>query len=121
MAKKMHVFSKMAASVKYVDWLPGGADLPYAGKSVLIRGGAGVASKNLITPLGIHTEVTAEEAEILKRNRVFQLHLKNGSVVMQESNADPEKVVADMGPDDPSAPLTPADFADEKKPKVAKK
>ena len=121
MAKNLHVFSKMAASVRYVDWIKGGADLPSQGKSVFIKGGTGVATKHLITPLGIHTEVTSEEAEILKRNHVFQLHLKNGAVLIQESKADPEKVIADMGPDDPSAPLTPADFADEKKPKVAKK
>ena len=121
MAKNLHVFSKMSASVKYVDWVKGGADLPFHGKSVFIKGGAGIASKHLITPLGVHTEITPEEAEILKRNHVFQTHLKNGSVVIQESNADPEKVVGDMGADDPSAPLTPADFADENKPKVAKK
>lgn len=117
----VHVFSKMASSVQYVDWIPGGADLPTRGKTVLIKGGAGVATKNLITPLGVHTEVTEEEAGILKRNHVFQLHLKNGSVVMQASKADPEKVVPDMGDDDPSAPLTPADFADEKKPRVKAK
>ena len=121
MAKNLHVFSKMSASVKYIDWIKGGADLPSQGKTVFIKGGAGVATKHLITPLGVHTEVTPEEAEILKRNHVFQLHLKNGAVVIQESKADPEKVVGDMGADDPSAPLTPADFADENKPKVAKK
>ena len=114
MAKNLHVFSKMASSVNYIDWIPGGADLPSRGKSVLIKGGHGVAGKNLITPLGIHTEITAEEAELLKRNKVFQLHLKNGSVVIQESKADPEKVISDMGADDKSAPLTPSDFVGTK-------
>ncbi len=120
MATNVHVFSKMSSSVDYVDWIAGGADLPTRGKSVFIKGGHGVAGKNLITPLGVHTEISQEDAEILKRNHVFQTHLKNGSVVIQKSKADPEKVVADMGADDPSAPLTPTDF-EAGKTKVLKK
>lgn len=110
-----HVFSKMASDVRYVDWVDGGADVKREGASVMIKGGAGVAGKHLITPLGLHTEVTDEEADILMRNHVFQFHLKNGSVVIEDKKADPEKIVGDMGGEDPSGPLTPADYEDPKK------
>lgn len=119
----MHVFSRASSDTCYVEWIKGGADLPSRGRSVIVKGGHGVATKNLLTPLGVHTEVTDEEMEILKANHVFQKHLKIGSVVVQSRKADPEKVLKDMGAPDPSEPLTPEKIAKmngQKGPKVMK-
>lgn len=110
MAKTYHVYSKLATDVEYPEYMQGGADIPVKGKSVFIKGGAGVANKYLQTPLGVHTEITEEEAEILNRHPVFKIHRDNGFVKIEKAKSDVEKVVADMGDKvDPSAPLTEAD------------
>lgn len=111
--KTYHVYSKMAASVAYNDFVKGGADLPVKAMSVTIKGGAGIANNHIITPLGVHNEVSEEEITMLKSNGIFQLHEKAGFIKVEERKADIEKVVADMTEDaDPSSPLTPADYAD---------
>ena len=92
----LHVFSKLSTDVTYHDYEAGGADLPVITKSVTINGGAGVATKHLVTPLGVHTEITEDQAELLNRNGIFQLHKKNGFVVIEKKKADVEKVAANM-------------------------
>ena len=113
-----HVFSKLSSDVTYHDWVSGGADLPVKAHSVMIKGGAGVTTKNLITPIGVHTEISDRDAEMLNRNEVFKLHQKNGFVQIQKKNADVEKVVADMGDTSDyktsSRQLTSLDFDKEK-------
>lgn len=111
--KKYHIFSKMAADVTYNDYQNNGElQIPTLLHAVTVKGGAGVITKNLITPLGIHTEVDERDMEFLNRNGIFKLHKDNGFVSVQAKNADVEKVVADMTAEsDPSAPLTPNDFA----------
>ena len=106
----IYVYSKMSTSVEYVDWLTS-PDMPIKGPSVVIHGGAGVANKNLITPLGVMTEITEEEAAILHRNPVFQQHQKGGFVTIESVKEDVEKVISNLTAEsDPSAPLTPGDF-----------
>jgi len=114
---KFYVFSKMSAGVTYNDYADGGADLPVIVRKVTIQGGAGIANKNLITPLGVMTEVDADDMEFLNRNGIFQQHKKNGFIAVEAQKAEVEKVVADMAGDDPSAPMTPADFIGQKGPK----
>ncbi len=88
--------------------------MPVKVGSVTIKGGAGVANKNIITPLGVHTEVSAEEMDLLNENGIFKLHKDAGFIAVEEKKADVEKVVADMTTKaDPSAPLTPSDYEDE--------
>lgn len=111
MAKKFHVYSKMAAPVQYCGY-EGGSDTPQRiSTKVLIKGGAGVANKNIITPLGVHTEITAEEKDLLMANGIFRMHLEKGFVTIEEKYEDPDVVATNLtdGPD-PSAPLTPADY-----------
>ena len=122
----LHVFSKLSSDVTYHDWVPGGGDLPVKAFSVTIKGGAGVTTKNLITPLGVHTEITEQDAEVLNRNEVFKLHQKNGFVKIQKKDADVEKVAADMADTSDykvsSRQLTDQDFAtDTAKPMEMKK
>ena len=109
--KTYHVYSKMAADVTYNDYVPGG-DIPRVARSVTIKGGAGVANKNIITPYGVHTEITEEERDMLLKNGIFQLHREGGFVTIEGKKEDPDLVATNLttGPD-PSAPLTPEDFA----------
>ena len=114
----LHVFSKLSADQNYHDWIPGGADMPVKAHTVLIKGGAGVITKNLLTPLGVHTEISEKDAEMLNCNEVFKLHQKNGFVQIQKKNADVEKVAADMADTSDykttSRQLTSQDFDKEK-------
>lgn len=105
------VFSKLANNQKYVGWLKGGAELPTEAVSVLVMGGAGLADENLVTPMGVMTTVTDEEAAFLETNKVFLTHKKHGQVTIEKRAAPVEKVVANMsGIADPSGPITPSSF-----------
>lgn len=106
-----HVYSRLANSVTYTEWLRGGGDIPTKGREVTIRGGAGIASKHLITPMGVVTSVTDEEAEFLTNDHHFRKHAENGYVRIERTKTDVETVVADMGTEeDKSAPLTPSSY-----------
>ena len=113
MPKSYHVYSKMSADVTYNDYI-GGDDgtLHRVAHKVTIKGGAGVANKNIITPLGVHTEITEAEKDLLLKNGVFRKHMDGGFVTIEQSKEDPDHVATNMtqGPD-PSAPLTPEDFS----------
>lgn len=107
-----YVFSTLANNQMYQEWVKGGGDIPVKGRGVLIKGGAGVANRNLITPLGVATEVSDEELQLLEANDVFQTHKALGFIVVRQKSADVEKVAADMNRTDKSAPLTEASFPD---------
>ena len=112
MSKTYHVYSKQATDVTYNDYVPGGDNTPRIAHSVTIKGGAGVANKNIITPYGVHTEITEEDRDMLLKNGIFQLHQEGGFVTIEGKKEDPDLVATNLtaGPD-PSAPLTPQDFA----------
>ena len=110
MSKKLFVFSTLASDVAYTNHAQGGADMPIDLPPVLIKGGAGVANDRIVTPRGVATTVTEEQVEYLRANPVFQLHEKNGFVMVSESYADPDTVAADMTGRDNSAPVVPQDY-----------
>ena len=109
MSKKLYVFSTLASDVAYTNHAQGGGDLPIDLPPVVIKGGAGIANERIVTPRGVATEVTEEQVEYLRANQVFQLHEKNGFVMVSESYADPDTVAADMTGRDISAPIVPQD------------
>ena len=112
--KKFHIYSKMANGVNFHDFRKGGAELPSIVRTVVINGGAGVATKHLLTPLGIHTEVTAEEMEFLKSDGHFKKFVEDGFIIVGNSFESVDKMVTNMTSEpDPSAPLTPADYLAE--------
>jgi len=79
---------------------------------VLVKGGTGVVgAKNLVTPLGVATEISEDEIGFLESNPLFRLHAKNGYVTIQRRKADPERVAADMNTKDQSAQKSEADYA----------
>lgn len=113
MAKRYFIYSTLSGDNLYQNYGKGGADLPVAEGGVLIHGGANVPDKKLITPLGVMTEVSADELTYLQANEVFKVHEKNGFLKVSEKKADPDVVAADMETRDPSAPVVPADFEAE--------
>jgi hypothetical protein len=112
MSKVIVIYSTLAADMAYTNYANGGAELPNAEQVVHVKGGAGVANDRLVTPMGVATVLTdeggttaAEKLAALKANKVFQLHEKNGYVIVSEEKQDPEKMAANMNTNDPSKPL----------------
>jgi hypothetical protein len=109
---KLYVYSTLAADVNYTHYAKGGGDLPIADRSVIIKGGAGVANDRLVTPHGVATEIEAEDLVFLEQNEIFRLHRKNGFIKVEEKSFDVEAVTGDMNAADPSRPPEEADFTD---------
>jgi len=110
---EVYVFSTLAADMDYHVHEPARDGVPPARKhTVHIAGGAGIANKNLITPNGVMTTITTEELSLLEQVPLFKMHKDNGYIKVEMRRADAEKVATDMATDDPSKPLTPADYAD---------
>ena len=80
------VFRTLAADVEYIEWLKTGNDLPARGRSVVIRGGAGVANDRIVTPLGVSTEIDAAHMAWLEGHHLFSLHKENGHIVVQSAS-----------------------------------
>lgn len=78
---------------------------------VLIKGGSGIANKNIITPHGVATEITPAELDQLEANEQFQLHKTNGYIRVESKKSETEKIAKDMTKKDKSAPATPEDYA----------
>jgi len=117
---KNFVYTTLSGSVDYVNHKGGANDLPLpvmvdGRPGVLIQGGHGVVKRgrNLITPLGVSTEVTDAQLTYLQENPIFQLHEKNKFITVLQRDVSPEKVAADLEPKDASAPLTPSDFVNQ--------
>lgn len=105
------VYSTLANSNRYVQFRKGGGDLPVpVDEGVLIVGGAGVQTRNLLTPRGVATQVTDEQLAYLMDVPLFNLHVQNGFITTEAGREDAEAVAANMSADDPSRPLEPGDF-----------
>ncbi|CAH0447399.1 hypothetical protein LMG10661_03465 [Ralstonia syzygii subsp. syzygii] len=111
-----YVYSTATCDTAYGVWTKGGGDLPIRARSIVIRGGTGVANKHLITPRGVVTQVTDEELGILEQDDAFKRHVERGFIRVERMKADPEKVAADMNGRDAASPLVPADFDEGKSP-----
>lgn len=115
-----YVASTLAAPTQYTGWRESGAnDVPQIEHAVRIEGGAGVANKHFITPHGVVTEVTDEDAEFLRAHPMFQFHQKGGYVtILERKPEDADAVAADMNGKDPSAPVTESDYQNDPKNKA---
>jgi hypothetical protein len=114
-----HVFCTLSNDQLYTNYEAGAGGVSIAVEKVLINGGAGIANKRLITPLGVATEVNDNELKALHNNPDFLEHKKRGFIVVRDKKADPEKVATDMQQRDKSAPMTEADYQDENGPAVS--
>lgn len=91
----VYIYSTLSSSVNYeVE----------GGRSILVAGGAGIPDKHFLTPQGVVTAVTEEDLAQLKKNRVFDLHSKNGYLKWHAKKVEVEAVIADMQGYDASAP-----------------
>jgi len=115
------VYSTLTNDQTYTLWRAGNGDKKpnIALKKVMIKGGHGrMDSKNLVTPLGVVTEVTDEQLEALNKIDAFKKHIEAGYITVEKKKAEPEKVASTMKGKDKSSQKTPSDF--EKSPKVGK-
>lgn len=117
MSKRLYVYSTLSSDVNYTNHIKGGADMPQALPAVHIKGGAGVANDRFVTPRGVATEITEQQAEYLRSNPVFNLHEANGYVQISDAHVDADKAAADMTGRDNSAPIVPQDLPDSQQPK----
>jgi hypothetical protein len=108
----VHIYSTLANPQKIVVWSKPTdlGMLPEMECEVLIRGGAGIASKNLITPQGVHTAITQEEYDAIAEVPHFKNFVESGHFRVERKEYDLDKIVSDMNPRDAGGPLTPADF-----------
>jgi hypothetical protein len=106
-----YVYSTSSTNFAYGGYskAPKGS-LPTIERRIVIRGGSNVMNANFMTPIGVMTKVSDEEAEYLMADKHFLRHMEAGFVKISDKNHDPEAVAADMESRDKSAPLTPADF-----------
>lgn len=104
------VYSTATAGQTYTTYRKDFNDLAVVEKQVVINGGSNLANKNLVTPLGVVTEVTDEQLELLRGNEMFQRHEKAGFMCVSSTRVDPEVMASDMEQRDDSAPITPNDF-----------
>lgn len=111
------VISTLSADNRYTNWTTNGG-VNMEGRSVLVRGGAGIAArgggKNVVTPRGVRTEVSDAEAEFLAAHPHFKEHAKNGFVRIVNSAQEPDKAAKSMEKD-ASGPKTDKDVAEDAK------
>ena len=79
---------------------------------VVIKGGANLAGKNLITPKGVLTTVTDEEMGLLETDPLCKRHVDRGCITVKKKKIDVEDVVKNMEKKDNSAPKVAEDFKD---------
>lgn len=109
---KVYVYSTLANPQKFVTYSPAlePGMFPTPDVEVLIRGGAGIASKNLITEQGVCTMITEEEYDAICELAHFKQFVERGHIKVERKNYDIDKIVSDMNPRDPGGPLTPSDY-----------
>ena len=117
-----YILSKLANTQVYTQYVKGVNNINTPVKQVKIKGGADVTDKNLVTPTGVLTLVTADELAILKANKEFQKHLERGHINYYNTAPDVEQT-AEKLEKDKSKQLTPDDYEKQgkKKPKTENK
>lgn len=113
-----YIYSTLAADNEYVVYAQGGSDMPRVESRVLVKGGAGIADKRIVTPRGVVSgPFTEEQIASLEGNVVFKRHVENGFIHIDDKLVDAEKVAADMEGRDPGGPLVDQDFTEDDKAK----
>jgi len=116
---KVYVYSTLTSSNIFRFWKESVNGLPQEDGSILIKGGAGVADKNLVTPKGVMTELDEEEYKRLETHDQFQRMVEGGFIAVEKAEKKVEEVIEKKNlKKDKSAPKTPSDFAKGKEPKT---
>ena len=106
---KIYIYSTLTSDQVYANYRKTANGIPVAESKILIKGGANLMTKALVTPHGAVTEVTPDELAALRKNDVFKLHQDNGFITVSESKSAVEAVAADMTARDQSAPIVEQD------------
>lgn len=95
------VISTLPTDTAYTVWIGDTAAkgaVPRRSRAIVVKGGHGVANKNFITPQGVATVITDDEAEALAKHKVFLRHQKRGyvKILNKEEVVQPEKELGDL-------------------------
>ncbi len=106
-----YIVSTLTAPVKFIDWVDvsGGKKIR---KSVLVKGGAGIANGALghpVTRKGVMTEVSDADAKFLSEHSHFKRQQEAGFVKIVNIARDPDTVAQSMSTDDGSRPRNSED------------
>lgn len=110
-----HIYSTITNDVSYNHHEFDSEKNPHLAKSIVIKGGTGIATPLLRrggkpeTLFGTLTVVHEDDYELLKNHKMFQEHMARGYLRVEDKKRDAEKVVAkaNMPLRDKSAPKTP--------------
>lgn len=110
-----YVYTTLASPHAYTFYKPGPGGRPIISHSVHIKGGGGVAElsgsgRNIITPLGVRTEVNDDDFAMLMTHPVFKRHLSRGHITVDERKTNANSVARNHLKKDTSAPKTPDDY-----------
>lgn len=104
------VYSTATCSTTYVVYAENMPNAPHSVSlhKILIKGGANIANKHVMTPRGVATEVSDSDLEILMKDQNFLKAMKLGFITVDKgrSEKDIDKKVKDMQSRDGSAPKT---------------
>ena len=104
------VYSTATCSTTYNIFHPGNdKDISRTKHKILIKGGANVANKHIVTSRGVVTEVSDEDLKLLMGDYHFQQHMAAGFLTVDAIKTSPNKVAKNMEAKDASAPKTPED------------
>ncbi len=117
-----YVYSTLSCNHIYCSYVKSSSGENIVEKKVLIEGGANVAHGDIKihTPKGKVTAVTDEELAICEKDYVFQMHIKNGFIIVDRKKAKMSDVLPNMTEADKSAPITPASIEKENKERLKK-
>ena len=109
-----YVVSTLSADTRYAGWVNNNG-INNVARSVLVKGGARVASRGKGEPVtheGVLTRVSDEDAKFLSDHAHFKRHQEKGFVKIVNIARDPDTVAQAMSKDTGSTPKTPEDVAD---------
>lgn len=108
----MYIVSYESASVEFPKWEKTTNGVT-AKSAIVIKGGANVLNKKTMhTPTGIITEVSKEDLEFLKTQRLFNEKVEAGSYEIVEGEKKAKEKAKVRKPKDQGAQLTAQDFSD---------
>lgn len=110
-----YVVSKLTSSQDYNFYSLNEGGRSQITCTIHVNGGTNLADKHFITPDGIITELSDEQAERLSSHPVFQIHEKNGFVKIVSTESNAKKAKSELEAEDKSAPMTPKKYEKEGK------
>ncbi len=108
-----HIYSTLTNDVTYNFHSFDSENNPHVEKSILVKGGTGIATPLLRrgglpeTLFGVKTSISDEDFDLLKEHKIFKNQVARGFIRTDSKSIDAEKVAGKMPLRDKSAPKTP--------------